>query len=102
MGEFSASELTLCADFYPVSVPPHIKDPGRSAKSAGGRLPLTTHTPLTRSDWADNAAVQAQCGNLSGNELTHNTQLVREHLITVVSARCATVDRSWHKRVELE
>ena len=26
----------------------------------------------TKSEWADYAAVQAQCGNLSGNELTHN------------------------------
>ena len=25
-----------------------------------------------KSEWADNAAVQAQCGNLSGNELTRN------------------------------
>ena len=25
----------------------HIKDPGNSAKSAGGRLPLNTHAPLT-------------------------------------------------------
>ena len=27
----------------------------------------------SKSDWADNAAVQAECGNLSGNELTHNS-----------------------------
>ena len=26
----------------------------------------------TKSEWADYAAVQAQCGNLSGNELTRN------------------------------
>ena len=25
-----------------------------------------------KSEWADYAAVQAQCGNLSGNELTRN------------------------------
>ena len=25
------------------------------------------------SEWADYAAVQAECGNLSGNELTHNS-----------------------------
>ena len=37
---------------YSVSVPPpvlsqwHVKDPGHSAKSAGGRLHLNTHTPL--------------------------------------------------------
>ena len=26
----------------------------------------------TKWEWIDNAAVQAQCGNLSGNELTRN------------------------------
>ena len=27
---------------------------------------------ITKSEWADYAAVQAKCGNVSGNELTHN------------------------------
>ena len=37
------SVLTLIS----VSVPPpqHVKDPGHSAKSAGGRLQLNMHTP---------------------------------------------------------
>ena len=52
------------------------KDPGHSAKSADGRLHLLMHTLLIQqsqtSEWADNAAVQASCWNLSGNELTHN------------------------------
>ena len=30
-----------------------------------------THDP-TKSEWADNAAVQVKCGNLSGNELIRN------------------------------
>ena len=30
----------------------HIKDPGHSAKSAGGRLHLNTHTPLTHQSWS--------------------------------------------------
>ena len=43
MGEFSSPDLTFCADSYLVSAPPcvtagHVKDPGHSAKSAGGRL----------------------------------------------------------------
>ena len=59
--EFSSLELTLCADSYLVSVPPsspsvlrqwHVKDPGHSAKSAGGRLHLDTHTPLTQRSWS--------------------------------------------------
>ena len=45
-----------------------MKDPSHSAKSAGGRY---THDP-SKSEWADYVAVQAECGNLSGNELTCN------------------------------
>ena len=53
-GEFSSPESTLCAYSYSVSVPPpvlpqwHVKDPGHSSKSAGGRLHMKTHTPLTQ------------------------------------------------------
>ena len=48
------SGVTLCANSYLVSVSPHVlpqwhvKDPGHSAKSAGGRLHLNKHTPLTQ------------------------------------------------------
>ena len=47
-------ESTLCADSYSVSIPPpvllqwHVKDPGHSANSEGGKLHLNTHTPLTQ------------------------------------------------------
>ena len=66
-GEFSSPELTLCADSSSVSVPPpelpqwHVKDPGHSAKSAGGRLHLTRAYFLdpTKSEWADYGVVQA-------------------------------------------
>ena len=52
-GEFSSPELTLCSDLFGVrSIPVlpllHLKDPGRSAKSAGGRLHLNTHALLTQ------------------------------------------------------
>ena len=45
------ARAALCVDSYSVSVPPvspqwHVKDPGHSAKSAGGRLHLNTHTSL--------------------------------------------------------
>ena len=45
-GELSSPEVTLCADSNSVSVPPpwQVKDPGRSAKSAGGTLQLNAHT----------------------------------------------------------
>ena len=50
-GEFSSQGSTFCADSYfgirstPVLPQQHVKDPGHSAKSAGGRLQLNTHTP---------------------------------------------------------
>ena len=52
--EFSSPELTLCADSLfgvlssPVLLQWHVKDPGHSAKSAGGRLHLKMHRPLTQ------------------------------------------------------
>ena len=51
-----------------------VKDPGHSAKSAGGRLHLKDAYTLdpTKSEWAGYAAVKAYCGNLSGNTLTLN------------------------------
>ena len=77
---FSFLELTFYADsvLFDVRATPvlpqwHVKDPGHSAKGAGGRLHLNTYTlDPTKLEWADYAAVQAQCGNLSGNELTRN------------------------------
>ena len=50
-GELFSPGSTLCADSYfvirstPVLLQLHVKDPGHSAKSAGGRLQLNTHTP---------------------------------------------------------
>ena len=66
--------LTLIrCPFYPVLPQWHVKDPGHFAKSAGGRLHLNTYSlDQTKSEWADYATVQAQCGNISGKMLTHN------------------------------
>ena len=54
----------------------HIEDPGHSAKSAGARIHLNTHTPFrlypSKFEWANYAAVRAECWNLSGNVLTRN------------------------------
>ena len=50
-GEVSSPRSALCADCYfgirSTSVLPqyHVNDPGHSAKGAGGRLQLNTHTP---------------------------------------------------------
>ena len=52
-GEFSSPGSTFCADSYfgirstPVLPQHHVKDRGHSAKSAGGRLQLNTHTPTS-------------------------------------------------------
>ena len=53
-GEFSSLQSTSCASSLfrvrstPVLPQWHVKDPGHSANSAGGRLHLNTHTPLTQ------------------------------------------------------
>ena len=50
-----------------------VKDPGYSAKIAGGRLHLKMHTRLTkRSRIGLTILLPRQCGDLSRNELTHN------------------------------
>ena len=50
--ECSSPKLTFCANSCSVAVPPqwHIKGPDHAAKSAGGRLPLNMHTPLTKQE----------------------------------------------------
>ena len=44
-GELSSPGSTFCADSYFGIRSTTLKDPGRSAKSAGGRLQLNMHTP---------------------------------------------------------
>ena len=89
---FSSPELTFCADSYSVPVPPLVtavarKRPMSFCQKCWWQVtPKHTHTlDPTKSEWADYAAVQAQCGNLSGNELTRNSS--GKHSATVVSAR---------------
>ena len=74
----------------------HVKDPGHSAGSAGGRLNLNMHTPLaqrSRSGWLN------RCPGIVWEPIRKllHTQLVRVHSVAVVSARWATVDWSWPK-----
>ena len=53
----------------------HVKDPGHSAKSAGGRLHPNTHIPLTqrRQTGLTIPLCRHSVGNLLGNELTRNS-----------------------------
>ena len=72
----------------------HVKDPGHSVKSAGGRLHLNTHTFLTHQvgvGWL------CRCPGIVWESIRKraHTQLVRERSVTVVSIRRATVDWSW-------
>ena len=64
--------LLLCVRSTPVLPQWHVKGPRHSTKSAGGRLHAYTLDP-PKSEWADYAAVQADCRNLLGNELTRNS-----------------------------
>ena len=92
-GQLCVLTLFLCL-FYP-----HVTTVARKSSQSfcqKRRWQVTSkhaHTfdPM-KSEWADYAAFQAKCGNLSENELT---QLVREHSATVISARWAIVDWSW-------
>ena len=70
--------LTLIqCPFHPCVPAVARKRPGHSAKSAGGRFtPKHAYTlNPSKSEWADYAAVQAECGNLPGNELTRNSSV---------------------------
>ena len=69
---FSRVNFVCCLLFGVRSTPVlpqwHVKDTGRSAKSAGGRLHLNTRTPLTRRS-RSGLTMPVSSGNLSGNEL---------------------------------
>ena len=79
----------------------HVKDPGHYAKSASGRLCLSTHTLLTQRCWSE-LTMPLYIVWESIRKRAH-TQLVREHSATV--AGWATVDwswpKEWHARADL-
>ena len=76
---FSSPELTCCANSnyiiwcssHPRVSQRHEKDPGHSAKRAGGRLHLNMHTPVTQWSWSGLTMKSwHSVGNYQGNELT--------------------------------
>ena len=73
----------------------HVKDPSHSAKSAGGRLQLNTHTHLTQRSQRG----LCRCPGTVWEPIQKwaYSQLVREHSATVVSTHWATVYWSWPK-----
>ena len=100
-GEFSSqvliSVLTLIrCPFHPCLPQWHVKDPGHSAKSAGSRLHLNTHTTLTqRSGSGVTLPSRQNVGIYQGNEITGNSF---GHIRPVLSARWATVDWFWPQK----
>ena len=50
-GKIFFSRVLFGVGSTPVLPQWHVKDPGHSAKNAGGRLHLNTHTPLTHQSW---------------------------------------------------
>ena len=79
-GEFSSSESTLCTDSHSVSVPPRVTAVARKRPKSFCQKCRWQVTPKhaytldpSKSEWADYAVVQAECGNLSENELTSNS-----------------------------
>ena len=80
MGELSSPGSTLCADSYSVSIPTHVtavacKRPWSFCQKCRWQVtPKHAYTlDPSKWEWADYAAVQVECGNLSGNKLTHNS-----------------------------
>ena len=73
-----------------------VKDPGHSARSAGGRCYLNMHTLLTQ--WV-RAGWLCRCPGIVWEPIQKQAhmQLVREHSATVTSALWAIVDWSWCK-----
>ena len=69
----------------PVLLQWHIKDPDHSAKSAGGRLHLNMHTPLTQPSHSGLTVLSGQSvETYQGNKFTFNSH---GNTATVVSAR---------------
>ena len=79
-GRYFYTRVKVCRLFLGVRSTPvflqwHVKDPGHSTNSAGGRLHLNTHTPLTQRSRSGLTMplVQAWFGNLSANQGKRNS-----------------------------
>ena len=69
----------------------HLKDPGHSATSAGGRLHQNTHTPLTQQSWS--GLTMLLCRHSVETYLKASSHATCQGIsATVVSACWATVD----------
>ena len=73
-GTFSSPELTSCADLLQCLFHPSVSAVAFYQQCRWQVTPKHSYTlDPTKSEWTDNAAVQAEWGNLSGKELTGNS-----------------------------
>ena len=70
----------------PVLLQWHVRDPSHSAKSAGGRLHLHLHTPLTQQSWSGRAMPLPR-HSVGTYPETSSHATCQEHSTTVISAR---------------
>ena len=71
----------------------HVRDPGHSAKSRGGRFNLNTDTPLTQQ--SQRGLSRHSVGTHYENQPTHS---LSENTLPDILARWAIVDWSWPKK----
>ena len=96
-GEFSSPvNFVCCLLFGVLSTPVHVKDPGHSAKSAGSRLHLNTHTPMTeRSRSGLTMPLSRHCVGTYQERSSHTAcQGILDHSRLSSLSLCG---RSWHK-----
>ena len=84
-GTYFDEDRCQCGTYVTMLLQWHVKDPGHSAKSAGGRLHLNTHTPLTHQGRSgltmllsrQSAGIyqEMSSGNWSGNTLLESSEL---------------------------
>ena len=90
---FSRVNFLCCISYRSIRFAPvlpqwHVKDPDHSAKSAGGRLHLNTHTPVTQRNRSGLALSLSRHSVGTYPEMSsHATCQAREHSVIIVSAR---------------
>ena len=101
-GRRCGRDLILWADSYSVSVPPRVTAMARKRPRSYCQKCRRRVTPKhaysldpTKSESADYAAVQVQWGNLSGNELTHNSSGNTLPQSSQLSEPQESADRGW-------
>ena len=99
-GEFSSPGSTFCADSYfgihstPMLPQLHVKDPGHSVKSAGGRLQLNMHmvhgcTCMMYTEPACEAAVS--CGTSHASAVSTPLRWIFKNMLQKASHSCRII-----------